>query len=68
MARFKADTDFPSPGTLLVMGACYLLLSRTSFGLRVRATLENPALARASGISTPLIYGATFAFGAALAL
>jgi branched-chain amino acid transport system permease protein len=53
--------------TLLVMVACYLLLSRTSFGLRVRATLENPALARASGISTSLIYGATFAFGAALA-
>jgi branched-chain amino acid transport system permease protein len=53
--------------TLLVMGACYLLLSRTSFGLRVRATLENPSLARASGISTPLIYGTTFAFGAALA-
>src|SRR6266403_874345 len=46
---------------------CYLLLSRTTFGLRVRATLENPALARASGISTPLIYGTTFAFGAALA-
>jgi branched-chain amino acid transport system permease protein len=53
--------------TLLVMAACYILLSRTSFGLRVRATLENPALARASGISTPLIYGTTFAFGAALA-
>jgi branched-chain amino acid transport system permease protein len=53
--------------TLLVMAACYLLLSRTSFGLRVCATLENPALARASGISTPLIYGTTFAFGAALA-
>ncbi|MBR0840903.1 branched-chain amino acid ABC transporter permease [Bradyrhizobium liaoningense] len=53
--------------TLLVMAGCYLLLSRTSFGLRVRATLENPSLARASGISTPLIYGATFAFGAALA-
>jgi branched-chain amino acid transport system permease protein len=53
--------------TVLVMVACYLLLSRTSFGLRVRATLENPALARASGISTSFIYGATFAFGAALA-
>jgi branched-chain amino acid transport system permease protein len=53
--------------TLLVLAACYLLLARTSFGLRVRATLENPALARASGISTPMIYGLTFAFGAALA-
>jgi branched-chain amino acid transport system permease protein len=53
--------------TLLVMAGCYLLLSRTSFGLRMRATLENPSLARASGISTPLMYGATFAFGSALA-
>ena len=53
--------------TMLVMIASYVLLSRTAFGLRVRATLENPALARASGISTPMIYGTTFAFGAALA-
>ena len=53
--------------TLLVMVGCYLLLSRTSFGLRTRATLENPALARASGISTAAMYGTTFAFGAALA-
>jgi branched-chain amino acid transport system permease protein len=53
--------------TVAVMVGCYLLLARTSFGLRVRATLENPALARASGISTARIYGATFAFGAALA-
>jgi branched-chain amino acid transport system permease protein len=42
-------------------------LARTAFGLRIRASLENPALARASGISTNAIYGATFAFGAALA-
>ncbi|MFT0878615.1 branched-chain amino acid ABC transporter permease [Rhodopseudomonas sp. G2_2311] len=53
--------------TALVMIGSYLLLSRTAFGLRVRASLENPALARASGISTNAIYGATFAFGAALA-
>jgi branched-chain amino acid transport system permease protein len=53
--------------TALVMMASYVLLARTSFGLRVRASLENPSLARASGISTSAIYGATFAFGAALA-
>ncbi len=53
--------------TALVMAGSYLLLARTSFGLRIRASLENPALARASGISTPMIYSATFAFGAALA-
>ena len=53
--------------TLLVLVGCYLLLSRTTFGLRIRATLENPSLARASGISTGLIYSLTFAFGASLA-
>jgi len=53
--------------TALVMIGSYLMLARTAFGLRIRASLENPALARASGISTNAIYGATFAFGAALA-
>lgn len=53
--------------TALVMIGSYLLLARTAFGLRIRASLENPSLARASGISTNAIYGATFAFGAALA-
>jgi branched-chain amino acid transport system permease protein len=53
--------------TALVLAGSYLLLARTAFGLRIRASLENPALARASGISTNAIYGVTFAFGAALA-
>jgi len=53
--------------TALVMAGCYALLAYTSFGLRIRASLENPALARASGISTGKIYSATFGFGAALA-
>ena len=53
--------------TILAVAGSYMLLTRTSFGLRVRASLENPNLARASGISTSQIYAATFAFGAALA-
>ncbi len=53
--------------TILVMAASGVLLTMTSFGLRVRASLENPALARASGISTGAIYAATFTFGVALA-
>ena len=53
--------------TAVVMIASYLLLTRTSFGLRVRAALENPSLARASGISTNALYAVTFTFGAALA-
>ena len=53
--------------TFAVMMGSYLLLTRTRFGLQVRAALENPALARASGISTSRVYAATFAFGSALA-
>jgi branched-chain amino acid transport system permease protein len=53
--------------TALVMVGSYLTLTRTSFGLRMRAALENPALARASGISTERIYAVSFAFGSALA-
>jgi branched-chain amino acid transport system permease protein len=53
--------------TAVVMVLSYLLLTRTQFGLQVRASLENPALARASGISTSRVYATTFAFGAALA-
>jgi branched-chain amino acid transport system permease protein len=53
--------------TFAVMMGCYFLLTRTRFGLQVRAALENPALARASGISTSRVYAATFTFGAALA-
>ena len=53
--------------TVLVMLGSLLLLTRTTFGLRVRASLENPALARASGISTGTIYALTFTFGVALA-
>jgi branched-chain amino acid transport system permease protein len=53
--------------TAVVVLASYLLLTRTSFGLRVRAAFENPSLARASGISTNALYAVTFTFGAALA-
>ena len=53
--------------TVTVMVLCYLLLTRTNIGLKVRAALENPALARASGISTNRVYAGTCAFGSALA-
>lgn len=53
--------------TFVVIMGSWLLLSRTSIGLRVRGALENPMLARACGISTGRLYALTFAFGAALA-
>lgn len=53
--------------TLLMLLSCWLLFKKTDFGLRVRAALENPMLARASGIAVSRVYSATFAFGAAMA-
>jgi branched-subunit amino acid ABC-type transport system permease component len=47
--------------------ATYLGFTRTSLGLNVRATLDNPELAGATGISTSAMYTGTYAFGAALA-
>ena len=49
------------------VAATYLAFTRTSIGLRVRATLDNKDLAAASGISTAAMYTGTYAFGAALA-
>jgi branched-chain amino acid transport system permease protein len=53
--------------TISVIVGSWLFLTKTTFGLRLRASLENPRLARASGISTDSLYTFTFAFGAALA-
>lgn len=53
--------------TVLVVIGSVLLLQKTQFGLRIRATLENRELAMASGIHTTHIYALTFVFGAALA-
>lgn len=43
------------------------VLRFTKFGLIVRATMQNPDMAAALGVSPPRIYMATFALGSALA-
>ena len=53
--------------TAAIVAGTWLFLARTSVGLQVRGSLENPNLARACGISTTRLYAFTFAFGAALA-
>jgi branched-chain amino acid transport system permease protein len=53
--------------TIIIMSGCYLFLTKTNYGLKIRGAMENPALARACGISTNKLYAFTFAFGAALA-
>ena len=44
--------------TIAVIAGSWLLLTRTSFGLQIRGSLENPMLARACGISTDRLYAA----------
>jgi len=53
--------------TICIIAGTWLFLARTSVGLQIRGSLENPNLARACGISTSKLYAFTFAFGAALA-
>ncbi len=51
---------------LVCLGGLLALLRFTKFGLIVRATMQNPNMASALGVSPPVIYMATFTLGAAL--
>ena len=52
-------------GILVV--ALQLILSRTRFGSRLRAAVDDPRVARGLGINVGLIFAATFAVGSGLA-
>ena len=52
---------------LLVLAGLYVLFTRTEFGIKAQATIEDPETARAMGINTDRMYVATFAIGSALA-
>ena len=52
---------------LLVVIVLWLTVDRSSFGIRVRAAVDNAPIARSIGIDTTKIYAATFAIGAMLA-
>jgi urea transport system permease protein len=51
---------------LLLMGLGWIY-RRTDFGLQARATMQNPAMARALGIRVNRLYMVTFGLGSALA-
>ncbi|MGE0387349.1 MAG: urea ABC transporter permease subunit UrtB [Gammaproteobacteria bacterium] len=53
--------------TLLVTGAVFLLLYRSRWGLRVRATMANRTMANAIGIDTTRTDRMTFAIGCGIA-
>jgi urea transport system permease protein len=50
-----------------LLAVTYLLIFRTSFGMRLRGVVQNPEIARCFGVNTSQIYSLTFAYGAGLA-
>jgi len=58
---------FLPAAALMVLGGLYLLFTRTEFGVKARATIEDPETARAMGVDTDRMYITTFAIGSALA-
>jgi urea transport system permease protein len=52
---------------LAILGGLYLLFVKTPFGVRARATIQKPDMARALGVDTDRVYALTFGLGAALA-
>ena len=52
---------------VVVIVLLLLLMLRTKFGLILRATMQNPGMAAAMGVSPALVYMVTFTLGAALA-
>jgi urea transport system permease protein len=53
--------------SLVLLALLYLLFMNTKFGLRARATIQNPEIAQALGVDTTRMYTLTFALGSALA-
>ncbi|GAB7017771.1 urea ABC transporter, permease protein UrtB [Halostagnicola bangensis] len=52
---------------LVVLAVLYWVFTRTKFGLRARATMQDAETARAMGVNTDRMYMLTFGLGAALA-
>lgn len=50
-----------------VLVGAYLVFTRTAFGIRARATIQDPETARSMGVDTDRMYTTTFAIGAGLA-
>jgi branched-subunit amino acid ABC-type transport system permease component len=53
--------------SLGMITATWLLLTKTKFGIRTRATMEDADTARALGVRIRLTYAVTFSYGAMLA-
>jgi len=54
-------------GVAALFALTWFLVNRTSQGMRLRAVVQDPAIASAFGINADRVYAATFAYGAGLA-
>jgi len=52
--------------TAIILAVIFVVLRRTRLGLIARATMENPDMAAALGVSPARVYATTFGVGAAL--
>lgn len=53
--------------TLALVALTWYLLSRTEYGMKVRAVTQNPNIAQCYGVNAKRVYSLTFAYGAGLA-
>jgi branched-chain amino acid transport system permease protein len=53
--------------SVVTIAAVYWLFTRTDYGMRARATIQNESMAEALGVDTERTYMTTFAVGSALA-
>lgn len=56
-----------SVAAFILVAALFVLFRYTSYGLKARATLQNPEMADSLGVNTSLVYFGTFVLGSVLA-
>jgi urea transport system permease protein len=53
--------------SILVLVATWMLMTRTEFGMKLRAVIQNRGISECYGIEAKQVYSITFAYGAGLA-
>jgi branched-chain amino acid transport system permease protein len=53
--------------SLVIVTALWIVFDRTNFGARLRAAVDNPSMAEATGINVRYLFSVTFALSSALA-
>lgn len=53
--------------TIVLFGVTWLLMNRTTIGMKLRAIIQDRSVAASFGINARRVYGLTFAYGAGLA-